>query len=132
MKSRADLILQFNRAIHYAAIIDYSNTLIECKGQKTSSFPLSAETLTDFASIGPLLVLGAFGKKLEPSSGRLEFVVGRFEKALVAIYQLRSVAVVLVAELTLDMDELQEVAGFLDKMDAFLPKRSLPESAIGG
>ena len=120
MQSRATLILQFNRAIHYVAIVDYSNTLIECKGQETSSFPLSTDTLSDFASIGPLLILGAFGKKLEPSSGRLGFIVGRFEKALVVIYQLRSVVVVLVAELTMDMKQLQEIASFLDEIDRFL------------
>ena len=51
IKSRADLILEANKAIRYVAMIDYSNKVIECKGHGAfslnfpqrkleSSFPL--------------------------------------------------------------------------------------------
>jgi len=116
IKSRADLVLQFNPAIRYVAIIDFSNKVIECKEQDTFSLALSPETLRDFVSIAPLLVMGALGHKLESSCGRLGFVVGRFEKALVAIYQLHSGMVVLVTSI-IEMKQLHEIATFLKKME---------------
>ena len=115
-KSRADLILEANPGIEYVAMIDYSNKVIECKGRRTFSFTLSPEKVREFASIGPLLVMGALGHKLESSCGPLGFVVGRFEKALVAIYQLRTEMTVLVTGI-IGMDQLDEIATFLDKME---------------
>ena len=114
--SRADLILEANPTIQYVATIDYSNKVIECKGRGTFSLPLSREKVREFVSIGPLLVIGALGHKLESSCGRLGFVVGRFENALVAIYQLRTEMVVLVTTI-IDINQLDEIAAFLDKID---------------
>ena len=117
IKSRADLILQLSRAIRYVAIIDYGNKVIECKVQEAFSLPLSRERMRDFVSIVPLLVMGALGHKLESSCGRIGFVVGRFEKALLVIFQLRMDMVVLLMDLGVDMKQLDEVATFLKKMD---------------
>jgi len=118
LKSRADLILQSHPAIQHVAIIDYSNTIVECKGKETFSLPLSRETMTDFARIEPLLILGATEEKLRSSCGRVKMVVGLFEKALLVIYQLQNnKTVVLVLDSVLDMEELREIATFLEKMD---------------
>jgi hypothetical protein len=116
IKSRVDLILEANKAIRYVAMIDYSNKVIECKGHGTFSLELSPEKVREFVSIGPLLILGALGHKLESSCGRLGFVVGRFEKALVAIYQMRTEMIVLVTTIV-DMEQLDEIATFLNEME---------------
>lgn len=116
IKSRADLILEANPAIEYVAMIDYSNKVVECKGRGSFSPTLTPEKVREFVSIGPLLVMGALGHKLESSCGRLGFVVGRFQKALVAIYQLRTEMAVLVTGI-IDMDQLDEIATFLGKME---------------
>ena len=116
-KSLADLIFQLSQAIWYVAILDSSNAVIECKGQATFAPPLSPETLTDFVELGPLLVLGAFGHKLEPSCGRIGYAAGRFEKALVVIYQLSSHMVVLVMDSIASTQQLDEIASFLKKME---------------
>ena len=110
------MILDANPAIQYVAMIDYSNKLIECKGHETFSLSLSPEKIGEFVSIGPLLVIGALGHKLEASCGHLGYVVGRFEKALVAIYQLRTEMVVLVTSIV-DMDKLDKIATFLSKLE---------------
>jgi hypothetical protein len=55
--------------------------------------------------------------KLEPSCGRLEFVVGRFENALVSVYQLRSVIVVIVVDSAYHLQRLEEFAEFLKRME---------------
>jgi len=115
-KSRADSILEANPAIQYVAMIDFSNKVIECKGHGTFFLSLSPEKIREFVSIGPLLVMGALGHKLESSCGRLGFVVGRFEKALVAIYQLRTEMVVLITTI-IDINQLDEIAAYLDKID---------------
>jgi len=115
-KSRADSILEANPAIQYVAMIDFSNKVIECKGHGTFFLSLSPEKIREFVSIGPLLVMGALGHKLESSCGHLGFVVGRFEKAIVAIYQLRTETVVLVTAI-IGMDQLDEIATFLNKME---------------
>ena len=115
-KSRAASILEVNPAIQYVAMIDYSNKVIECKGHGTLFLSLSPEKVREFVSIEPLLVMSALGHKLESSCGRLGFVVGRFEKAIVAIYQLRTELVVLVTAV-IGMDQLDEIATFLKKMD---------------
>jgi hypothetical protein len=117
IKSRADLILELSHEIRYVAIIDYSNKVAECKGQGTFSLPLSLETMMDFVSIGPLLVMGALCHKLEPSCGRIGFVVGRFQKALLAIYQLRCDVVVILMDSLVEMGQLDEIASFLKKME---------------
>jgi len=117
VKSLADSIFQLNQAIRYVAILDSSNTVIECKGQATITLPLSPETLADFVAIGPLLVLGAFGHKLESSCGRIGYAAGRFEKALVVIYQLSSHMVVLVMDTTVSTQQLDEIASLLEKME---------------
>ncbi len=116
IKSRVDLILEANPAIQYVAIIDFSNKVIECRGHGTFSLDLSPEKIREFVSIGPLLVMGALGHKLESSCGRLEFVVGRFEKGLVVIYQVGTEMVVLVTSMV-DMGKLDEIATFLDKLE---------------
>ena len=118
-KSRADLILEAYPTIQYVAIIDFSNKVIECRGHGTFALDLSPEKIREFVSIGPLLVMGALGHKLESSCGRLEFVVGRFEKDLVVIYQAGNEMVVLVTSM-IDMDKLDEIAIFLDKLEAKL------------
>ena len=115
-KSRAASILEANPAIQYVAMIDFSNKVIECKGHGTFFLSLSPEKIREFVSIGPLLVMGALGHKLESSCGRLGFVVGRFEKALVAIYQLRTEMVVLITTI-IDINQLDEIAAYLDKID---------------
>jgi len=124
--SLADSILQLNQAIRYVAILDTSNTVIECKGQGTFSLPLSPETLADFVAIGPLLVLGALGHNLEPSCGRLDYTIGRFEKALVVIYQLRSHMVVLVMDSIVNTQQLEEIATTLKKMEETLTQTRKP------
>ena len=116
-KSLADSIFELNQAIRYVAILDSSNTVIECKGQATITLPLSPETLAEFVAIGPLLVLGAFGHKLESSCGRIGYAAGRFEKALVVIYQLSSHMVVLVMDSIVSTQELGEIASLLEKME---------------
>ena len=113
-KTRADSILQLDPAIRYVAIIDYCNTTVECKGQGT--FQLSLENFRAFASIGPLLVLNSMACKLESSCGRLGYVTGRFENALVAIYQLRSLMVVVVADSTFLVQRFEEICSFLNRM----------------
>jgi len=104
-------------AIRYVAIIDKSNTLVECKGQGTFFLLLSLETWVDFVSIGPLLTLGSMGNKLESSCGRLGYVIGRFKKALVIIYQLRSFMVVAVMDAIVQVQQLEKIAAFLKKVD---------------
>jgi len=115
-KSRADLILEAYPTIQYVAIIDFSNKVIECRGHGTFSLDLSPEKIREFVSIGPLLVMGALGHKLESSCGRLGFVVGRFEKGLVVISQVGTEMVVLVTSIV-DIDNLDEIATFLDKLE---------------
>lgn len=110
------MVLEANPAIQYVAMIDYSNKVIECKGREAFSLTLSQEKIREFVCIGPLLVMGALGHKLEPTCGSLEFVVGRFEKALVAIYQLRTEMIVIITSI-IDMDQLDEIAAFLDKIE---------------
>jgi len=123
---RADLILKSNSAIQYVATIDYSNKVIESKGR--DSLVLPEDKAKEFASIGPLLVMGALGHKLETSCGPLGFVVGRFERALVVIYQLRAEMVVLVTGI-IGMDELEEIASFLHKTEEKLASpRIIPTS----
>lgn len=117
VKSLADSILQLSPAIWYVAILDSGNTVIECIGQATFSLPLPPETLIDFVGIGPLLVLGAFGRNLESSFGRIGYAAGRFEKALVVIYQLSSHMVVLVMDSTVSTQQLDEIASFLKKKE---------------
>jgi hypothetical protein len=114
-RTRADSILQLDPAIRYVAIIDYCNTTVECKGQGT--FQLSLENFRAFASIGPLLVLNSMACKLESSCGRLGYVTGRFENALVAIYQLRSLMVVVVASSTFQVQRFEEISSFLKRME---------------
>jgi len=116
VRSQADLILEANRAIQYVAAIDYSNKVIESKSRDTLSLALPQEVVREFVSIGPLLVMGALGHKLETSCGCLGFVVGRFEKAQVMIYQLRTEMIVLVTTI-IGMDELEEIASFLHKSE---------------
>jgi hypothetical protein len=99
------------------AILDSSNTVIECKRQATFTLPVSQETLTDFVAIEPVLVLGAFGHKLESSCGRIGYAAGRFEKALVVIYRLSSHMVVLVMDSIVSTQQLDEIASFLKKME---------------
>jgi len=114
--SQADLIFESSPAIQYVATIDYSNKVIECKGRGKFALARTQEKIREFVSIGPLLVIGALGHKLEVSCGRLGFVVGRFEQALVVIYQLRTEMVVLVTTI-IEMDELEVIARFLDTMN---------------
>ena len=114
-KSRAESILQLDPAIRYVSIIDYSNTTIECKGKR--GFQLSLETFRSFVSIGPLLALGSMACKLESSCGRLRYLVGRFENALVAIYQLRSLIVVVVLDSAYPVQRLDEFASLLKQME---------------
>jgi len=116
VRSQADLILEANRAIQYVAAIDYSNKVIESKSRDTLSLALPQEKVREFVSIGPLLVMGALGHKLETSCGCLSFVVGRFAKAQVVIYQLRTEMIVLVTTI-IGMDELEEIASFLHKSE---------------
>lgn len=99
------------------AVLDSSNTVIECKRHATVTLPLSQETLTDFVAIEPILVLGAFGHNLESSCGRIGYVAGRFEKALVVIYQLSSHMIVLVMDSIVTTQKLGEIASFLKKME---------------
>jgi len=113
--SRADLILQLDPAIRQVAIIENTNKVIECKSD-TSSLPLSPETLKDFASIGPLLVLGSMGSKLKSSCGRLSYVTGRFENALVTIYQLPNHMVVVVMDKIVQNRRLEEIASLLKQI----------------
>jgi hypothetical protein len=110
------LILEAYPTIQYVAIIDFSNKVIECRGHGTFSLDLSPEKIREFVSIGPLLVMGALGHKLESSCGRLGFVVGRFEKGLVVISQVGTEMVVLVTSIV-DIDNLDEIATFLDKLE---------------
>jgi len=114
-KSRTDSILQQDPGIRYVAITDYSNTTIECKGQGTFQLPL--ETFRSFVSIGPLLALSAMACKIESSCGRLGYLVGRFEKALVAIYQLHYLMVVVAVDSTYPLQRLEEFASFLKRME---------------
>jgi len=114
--SQADLIFKSSPAIQYVATIDYSNKVIDCKGRGKYSLAQTQGKIREFVSIGPLLVMGALGHKLEVSCGRLGYVIGRFEQALVAIYQLRTEMVVLVTTI-IGMDELEEIARFLETMD---------------
>jgi hypothetical protein len=116
-KSRADLILRLNPAIRYVAIIDNSNTIVECRGQGAGSLALSPETFLDFASIGPLLVLASMACKLESSCGRLEYATGRFQNALVTIYQLRSHMIVTVTDPTVQTQEIEEIGASLKKTE---------------
>jgi len=116
-KSLADLLVQLDRSIHYAVIIDNSNTVVECKGHETFALPLPLETLIDFASIGPLLVLGSMGHKMESACGRMGYVIGRFENALVIIYQLRSCMVVVVSDPIIEMSRIEEIGTFLRKWE---------------
>jgi len=114
-KSRAASILQLDPAIRYVAIIDYSNTTIEYKGQ--GRFQLSLEKFRSFLSIGPLLALGSMACKLEPSCGRLRYLVGCFENALVAIYQLNSLIAVIVVDSACSVHRLNEFATLLKAME---------------
>ena len=115
--SLSDSILRLNQAIRYVAILDTSNTVIECKGQGTSSLPLPPETLAHFVAIGPLLVLGAFSHNLESSWGRLTYTTGRFEKALVIIYKLCTHEILLVMDPIVNAQQLDEIATTLKKME---------------
>jgi hypothetical protein len=115
-ESRADLILQLNPAIRYVVIIDNSNTIIECKGPGAIPLMLSPEMM-DFASVGPMLVLGSFACKLESSCGRLEYATGRFQNALVTIYQLRRHMIVTVMDPTVPIQEIEKIAASLKKME---------------
>jgi len=119
IRSQADLILEVNPSIQYVAVIDYGNKVIESKSSNTLSLMLPQEKAREFVSIGPLLVMGALGHKLETSCGRLGFVVGRFEKAMVVIYQLREEMVVLVTTI-IGLDELEEIASSLHKLEETL------------
>jgi len=119
IRSQADLILEVNPSIQYVAVIDYGNKVIESKSNNTLSLVLPQEKAREFVSIGPLLVMGALGHKLETSCGRLGFVVGRFEKAMVVIYQLRAEMVVLVTTI-IGLDELEEIAASLHKLEETL------------
>ena len=113
---RADLILQFDPAIRYAAIIDNDNTIVECKGQGTAPLPLSLERWRDFLTIEPNLILGSMGTKLQPL-GRLGYVIGRFENALVTIYQLHSCVVAIVLDPTVQIQLLEEIGTYLKTME---------------
>ena len=97
------------------AIIDYCNTTVECKGHGTTE--LSLENFRSFVSIGPLLVLGSMACKLQSSCGRLGYVIGRFENALVAIYQLHKLMVVVVADSTFLVQRFEEISSFLNRME---------------
>lgn len=116
LKSRADLILQLHPAIRHVAIIDSSNTVVDCKGTETFSLPLSREQMRQFVDIQPLIILAATECKLQPC-GRVKFLVALFEKALLVIYQLQNYMVVLVLDSVLDMESLKRIATILEKMD---------------
>jgi hypothetical protein len=104
-------------AIRYVAIIDSSNTIIECKGQGAPSLPLSIEKLVDFASIGPLLIMATIGNKLESSCGRLGYAIASFENALVIIYQLHNLMVVIVTDPTMQIQQIRQIGNSLAKME---------------
>jgi len=69
----------------------------------------------DFVSIGPLLILGSIGSKLESCCGRLGYVIGRFKNALVLICQLRTFIVVAVMDAI--VQQLEKIVTFLKKME---------------
>jgi len=117
LKSRADLILQLHPAIRHVAIIDNSNTVVDCKGTETFSLPLSREEMRQFVAINPALILAATEHRLKSACGRVKFLVGLFEKALLVIYQLQNYVVVLVLDSVLDMESLKKIATLLEKMD---------------
>jgi hypothetical protein len=115
--SRADSILRLISGIRYVAIIDKSNTIIECKGQGASSLALSPGTFLDFASTGPLLVLASMACKLESSCGRLGYVTGRFENAFVTLFKMPSLMVAVVTDVVLSTQELEKIAAYLRRME---------------
>ena len=114
-ESRANLVLQLDPAIRYAAIIDYSNKTIECKGQGACA--LSLENFREFVAVGPLLALGSMGAKLQPSCGQLTYLVGRFENTIIGIFQLPKLMVVLAVDSTFPVERFEEFTGFLKQMN---------------
>jgi hypothetical protein len=94
LESLSDSIFDLNEAIRYVAVLDSSNCLLESRSKDSGINGIPIERWREFVSFGPLMVLGSM-ERLEPHSGRLEFLVARYEKHLLAICHLQNHFVVL-------------------------------------
>lgn len=104
----SDSIFSMNEAIRYVAVLDSSNRLLESGSKKSSLREIPVELLREFVSFGPLIALGDM-ERLHPFSGRLEYVVTRYEKHFVVICNLQNHFVVLVLDSKVEIRVVEDI-----------------------
>ena len=108
VKNISDSIFFMHEAIRYVAVLDSSNRLLESGHNKSSLREIPVELLKEFVSFGPLIALGAM-ERLQPFSGRLEYVVTNYEKHFAVICNLQHHIVVLLLDSKVNIGVIENI-----------------------
>jgi hypothetical protein len=102
-------LFELDDSISYVAVLEGSNTILECRFRDEAKAESSGRIMKEFVSISPLVMLGTVGR-LREVFGNATYLMVKFEGQLVAICEVKNLIVLFVLDGT-DADRVDKIYG---------------------
>jgi hypothetical protein len=86
MLELSEVIFRLDSSVSYVAVLDSSNTILECGFRHKTDTNVPDDLMRKFVSIAPLLILGSVDRLCE-FYGNLKYITARFNDRTIAVYE---------------------------------------------
>ncbi len=86
MLGLSEVIFKLDSSVSYVAVLDGSNTILECGFRHKLDTDVPEDLMRKFVSISPFLMLGSIDR-LREFYGNVNYIIARFSDRTVAIYE---------------------------------------------
>ncbi|HYW00382.1 MAG TPA: hypothetical protein VE862_02870 [Candidatus Acidoferrum sp.] len=97
MLGLSEAIFKLDSSVSYVAVLDSSNTILECGFRHKSKNDAPDDLMRKFVSISPFLMLGSIDR-LREFYGNVNYIIARFNDRTAALYEANGCIVFLILD----------------------------------
>jgi hypothetical protein len=97
MLGLSEVIFKLDSSVSYVAVLDSSNTILECGFRHKVGTDVPDDLMRKFISIAPFLMLGSVDR-LREFYGNLKYITARFNDRTIALYEINGRIIFLILD----------------------------------